>query len=117
MQLSIIFLRTFSVLLLYFAPILGMLAILITVLGILVGTIEEFSWNEGLYFGWITATTVGYGDLTPTRPLTRIFSIAIGMIGIVNTGLIVSIAVFAGKEAANSLGFTKEMAKKAVEGE
>ena len=116
MQLSIVFLRTFSVLLVYFSPILVLLAIIITALGIFVGVVEKFSWNEGLYFGWITATTVGYGDYTPTRPLTRLLSIAISMIGIINTGLIVSIAVVAGKEAAKYLGFSEEMVKKAVEG-
>ncbi len=117
MQLSIVFLRTFSVLMVYFSPILVMFAIIITGFGIFVGIIEEFSWNEGLYFGWITATTVGYGDYTPTQPLTRMLSILISMIGIINTGLIVSIAVVAGKEAAKYLGFSEEMVKKAVEGQ
>ncbi len=116
MQLSVVFLRTFSVLLVYFAPIWGMLGIVITALGIFVGVIEDFSWNEGLYFGWITATTVGYGDITPTRPLTRIISIVISIIGIVNTGLIVSIAVESGKEAAKYLGMSEEVVIKAVEG-
>ena len=117
MQLSIVFLRTFSVLLVYFAPIWGMLAIVITVFGIFLGIMEDLSWNKGIYLSWITATTVGYGDITPTRPITRLICIAISMIGIVNTGLIVSIAVVSGKEAAKYLGMSEEIVKKAIEGQ
>ena len=27
-----------------------------------------------MYFSWVTLTTVGYGDLSPTHPLARLLS-------------------------------------------
>lgn len=116
MRLSLVFVRSFFIILFSLTPVWGILAIIISVLGILVGVIEEFSWNEGLYFGWITATTVGYGDITPTRPFTRLISIAIGLIGIINTGIYVSIAVEAGRNVIQYLDLRNEIVKKVKNG-
>jgi len=40
--------------------------------GIWIGKKESWSWSQALYFAFITATTVGYGDLHPTRHPSRI---------------------------------------------
>ena len=77
---------------------MGILAILVSGLGIWVGIIEGIGWKDGLYFGWITGTTVGYGDITPQHWLSKVLSVIIGLIGIINTGIGVTIAVTAGKE-------------------
>ena len=47
------------------------------------------TWVDAYYFSVITLTTIGYGDIGPTTPLTRIFTTfyAIGGLGIL-TGLI-----------------------------
>ncbi len=37
---------------------------------------------HALYFVQVTITTVGYGDLTPSKPLTRVFTILYGIVGI-----------------------------------
>lgn len=37
--------------------------------------VEDFSFIQSLYFCVVTTTTVGYGDLTPTRDVSRIFLI------------------------------------------
>lgn len=92
-------------------PIWGILAIIISLLGVTVGVIEGIGWQDGLYFGWVTGTTVGYGDITPTRTITRILSILIGIIGIVNTGIIVTIAVTSGKRVMDHEGKTDEIRK------
>jgi voltage-gated potassium channel len=47
---------------------------------LLVGTItyhylEGWSLIDALYFSVITLATVGYGDLTPTTPIAKIFTI------------------------------------------
>ena len=51
-----------------------------------------------LYFAWVTGTTVGYGDLVPTRGKhTRSWQLSLPYLGIVLTGTIVSIAIEAAK--------------------
>lgn len=39
---------------------------------------ELTDWN---YFSFITLTTVGYGDITPVRPVVRAFAVAEGLAG------------------------------------
>jgi len=53
--------------------------VLLTVLVIALGTVfyhyaEGWSWVDSYYFSIITLTTVGYGDLSPTTPLSKIFT-------------------------------------------
>ena len=43
---------------------------------------EDWSWIDPLYFTIITLTTVGCGDLNPTKPGTKIFTIILILIGI-----------------------------------
>lgn len=49
------------------------------VLWILFGTVlfhwlEGWNWIDSLYFTIISLTTVGYGDFTPTTPLTKLIA-------------------------------------------
>jgi voltage-gated potassium channel len=36
---------------------------------------EGWSWLDALYFSVVTLGTVGFGDLTPTTPLSKLFTI------------------------------------------
>jgi hypothetical protein len=47
------------------------LAALIFVPGIIIGHFEEWDFHEAIYYSVITATTVGYGDLSPKNTWTR----------------------------------------------
>ena len=38
-------------------------------------SIEEWSYTDSAYFTTITLTTIGYGDLVPTNPTSKIFTI------------------------------------------
>lgn len=37
--------------------------------------LEGWNWLDAIYFSVVSLTTVGYGDLTPTEPLTKVFTI------------------------------------------
>jgi hypothetical protein len=74
-------------------PLLLSLAVVVTVLGQIVGKKEGWSPFDSLYWSFITATTVGYGDLRPTKRSSRIIAIVIALVGFVLTGILVAVAV------------------------
>ncbi len=43
---------------------------------------EKWSWLDSFYFSVITIATVGYGDLAPTTPLSKIFTMVYILCGI-----------------------------------
>ena len=45
--------------------------------------LEGWSWLDSVYFVVITLTTVGYGDLHPTTPATKMITIFYGLNGII----------------------------------
>jgi len=103
MRFSIEFTRAFFVLLRHIFPVWGGMAILISLMGIVIAQLEEeLSFSDALYFSWVTGTTVGYGDLTPTTGNTRVLAIIVAIMGIILTGTIVSIAIEAAKIAVEN---------------
>lgn len=45
--------------------------------------LEGWGWLDSIYFVVITLTTIGYGDLHPTTPLTKMITIFYGINGII----------------------------------
>jgi hypothetical protein len=100
MRFSIDFSKAVLVMLRHFFPIWGGIAILISLLGLIIAQLEdEISAGTALYFAWVTGTTVGYGDLVPTVGITRVLAILVAILGIVLTGMIVTIVIEAAKIA------------------
>lgn len=93
MKVSLRFLKVFIHTLGYLSPIWVFLALVISGLGLVVSRIEQIPLSRGLYFAWVTGMTVGYGDITPTRPLSSLLSVLIAIIGVIFSGLIVALAV------------------------
>ena len=93
------FLKIFWYMLINLLPIWGFLSVLITVFGIVLSTLEGLPIGSGIYFAWITATTVGYGDIAPQHGLSKILCVILAIVGIINTGIILSIALNASRKA------------------
>lgn len=45
--------------------------------------LEGWNWLDSFYFVIITLTTIGYGDLHPTQPVTKLITIFYGINGII----------------------------------
>jgi voltage-gated potassium channel len=74
-------------------PLLGFMALLIATLGVIVGVSETWKPFDAIYWAFITATTVGYGDVRPKNRFSRCVSVLIALVGVTFTGLIVALAI------------------------
>ena len=93
MDFSIYFVQIFFSVLYLALPLLLSMALLVAILGVIAAYLEGWSVFVGIYWAFITATTVGYGDVRAKRKTARSISILIAFIGIVFTGITVAIAV------------------------
>jgi hypothetical protein len=74
-------------------PILSGLIGLQLGLGFIVAMFERWPLSDAAYFTFVTGLTIGYGDLVPTRIITRAIALLIGLIGILLTGLVAALGV------------------------
>jgi voltage-gated potassium channel len=93
------FLIIFWYMLIHLLPIWGFLSVVITLFGVVLAKLEGLAIGTGIYFAWITATTVGYGDVRPERGISQFLCVLLAIIGIINTGIILSIALNASRKA------------------
>lgn len=82
-------------------PVLLSLITCIVVLAFTVGHIEGWNAVDSVYYGFITATTVGYGDVRPTRNSSKLVAVAIALTGMIMTGIVIALAVEAVMIAAD----------------
>lgn len=91
--LTVTFLRQFCVGLWLTLPLLLSLALVITLLGQAVGKQEGWSRFDSLYWAFITATTVGYGDVRPVKRKSKIVAVVIAFLGLMLTGIVIAVEV------------------------
>ena len=60
--------------------------------GILFSSFENISIWQGIYFAIITATSVGYGDISPETLVGQVISIALALLGTIFFGLVIAVA-------------------------
>jgi voltage-gated potassium channel len=93
MRFTIDFLWNLGGVLLHVLPLFLGLGLIIATLSIFIGRREGWTVGDSLYFGFITALTVGYGDLRPTRGLNKFLAIVLALFGLITSGILVAIAV------------------------
>jgi voltage-gated potassium channel len=76
-------------------PLLLSLVAGITLLGYGVGRKEGWSRLDTFYWSFITATTVGYGDLRPAENASKIASVLVAFLGLMLSGIIVAVTIHA----------------------
>jgi len=74
-------------------PLLLFLSLWVIILGQVVGYIEGWNKFDSLYWSFITALTVGYGDIRPLKKRSKAISVIVGLTGIMLTGIVVAITV------------------------
>jgi voltage-gated potassium channel len=93
MDFTFLFLTQFFKGLVFVWPLLISLGLFITLLGHIVGRLESWDKFDAIYWAFITATTVGYGDIRPISRSAKVLSVFIALTGMVFTGIMVALAV------------------------
>ncbi len=65
-------------------------ALMILAGGILIHFAEGMSYGDGIWWAFVTATTVGYGDISPTTFYGRLIAMALMLVGIGLIGTVTS---------------------------
>ena len=93
--LTVTFLKEFGFGLWLTLPLLLSLATAIAALGLVAGKKERWSRFDSFYWSFVTATTVGYGDIRPVHRVSRVIAIMIALLGLTMTGILIAVAVHA----------------------
>ncbi|MFA9460645.1 potassium channel family protein [Thiohalorhabdus sp. Cl-TMA] len=93
-------------------PLLLGLMMIISLLSAAAGYREGWSFGNSLYFGFITALTIGYGDMRPVSGLGRALAVFIGLFGLITTGLVIAVAVEAASLTFQQLQGTTDYSKR-----
>jgi voltage-gated potassium channel Kch len=91
--LTITFLKEFGLGLWLSLPLSLNLATTVAMLGLAAGRKEGWSRFDSVYWSFITATTVGYGDIRPIKTTSRIIAIVIALLGLTLTGIVIAVGV------------------------
>jgi len=93
MDFTITFVKIFLWGIYLMSPVIFMMSVFIVIWGLIVGKIESWTKFDALYWAFITALTIGYGDIKPTKKSSRVISVILGTFGIMLTGILVAITV------------------------
>ncbi len=83
----------------YVKAVILMLIALIVAGAAAVSLFEKMPFGDTLYFAFVTGLTIGYGDIVVQTPFGRLMAVLIGFVGILFTGLMVAVLVYAVRES------------------
>jgi voltage-gated potassium channel len=93
MEFTITFIKIFLWGVYLTSPILVTMTLIIIFIGLIVGRIESWTKFNSIYWCFITALTVGYGDINPTKKVSKVLSIIVGGVGLMLAGILVAITL------------------------
>ena len=76
-----------------FSGALAAFMLAIVVAGVLVSRFDKLPLGDAIYFAFITAFTVGFGDVTPKSRGARVVTIVLSFMGLILVGIVVAVAV------------------------
>jgi voltage-gated potassium channel len=109
MDFTLTFLRVFGITIYIVGPILLLLFFAILALGQIVGRLEKWTILDAFYFSLTTGMTVGFGDLFPGRPWTKLATALIALLGLLCTGIVVAVGLKSVELALNHHYDTAQM--------
>ncbi len=57
-----------------------------------ISKVEDIQFGDAVYLAFVTALSIGYGDISPDTNLGRVICVAIGLVGMLFIGITVAIA-------------------------
>ena len=93
-------------------PIIGIIILLIVMMGLYIGSTEKWERSDAVYFAFITATTVGFGDFSPKKRANKYVAIVIALSGVLLTGIIVAVGLHAIQKAFENSHDVKSIEKR-----
>ena len=89
------FLTAHLALLYELSGVLTVFALVIALAGVVISRFDKLPLGESIYFAFITAFTVGFGDIAPKSKGARVVTIALSFFGLLLVGIVVAVAVHA----------------------
>jgi hypothetical protein len=74
-------------------PIISMLLVMIVLFGLIISYLEGWGPFDGIYFGFVTGLTIGYGELVPKLAISRVLAILLGFNGILMTAIFAAVCI------------------------
>ena len=87
------FLITHTSMLYEFAGAFVAFGVLVGVCAVLIARFDRIPLEDALYFSFITAFTVGFGDLSPRSRGARAVAVLLAFAGVILVGIVVAVTV------------------------
>jgi voltage-gated potassium channel len=86
------FVQTFAHYASHIREVIASLLLMVVFGGCAISTVEGIKLGDAVYFAFITALSIGYGDITPMTTIGKLVSVGIGLVGMLFVGVTVAIA-------------------------